>query len=1314
MTQRPAMTSMSVWFLVSAATLFPSLDPSAAVLLLAKRSQIIANRVNIRPPLMSPVITGLSIVTVDFDSVTSKIYWADTKEKKIWSAYQNGTGKQAVFSSGLMVTESIAVDWVGRNLYWTDSVMENIEVSTLDGRYRKVLMSRNITNPRGLVLDPRNHTNLMFWSDWGQNPRIEQASMDGTMRKVIVSTKIYWPNGLALDYTTQRVYFADAYLRYIDYCDYNGNNRYQVMVLQHPYGMTIFEDTIYWSEHYTSKVMSTNKFHGGNITTHMNNVYQPMGIVMAHPIKQPTAINPCSEHLCTQLCLLSTLRPRYYTCHCQSGWKLDADKRTCVKGNFGFTPFSDSLFAEFNSAEYKSVSVMSFLLDSIWRVKTDGTNKTQFAPAAFMGSPAGLAFDWIGRIMYYTNPTAKTIEVSIMLSCLGSLVPANKKLFWSDKGSDSGVPPKVASADMDGSNLVNLYTGSMANIGFITADISTMKLYWGVAGTGVIERGTMDGASRVTVVSSLSHPWGLTIYQNYLYYTDLDYEVIERVEKDTGTNMVVMRSGMSGLHGLKVHARDTGTTNACSSNNGGCPHLCLPKPDNKKTCACTTGFHPSPDGSSCQEYESFAVVSTRSYIRGFHVNSSDHSEAMVDAHIKSGYVYWTENSTYSTYKGIFKARTDGGHYTRVLPSGVGVRGIQGLAVDWIANNLYFTNAHKTETYLEVMAINTTFRMILIKSSEDQPRDVAVSPKLRYLFWTDAGQTPKIERALLDGTNRTVLASESLASPRGLTVDYSNNFLYWTDDVLDMISRMAIDGTERQIIRYGSRYPSPMGLAILGNYILWVDKRLGKLFQASKDPANTDQPEVNIEFPTSANLVGFNPCHEDNGRCQQLCFAIPDKQGPKCACAHGTLLGNGVSCGYEPDEFLVFSTGYTLNSQRLDPTDHSLPYPTVTLGNGVMGLDYDFREKRIFFMQYVGIGRSRIGYITTTSVTSPPVTIISSELKGLAFDWINNYLYWTDWGSPAKIERATLGGSFRTVIISTGLTSPNGLSIDYEERMLYWVDVSDKIERSTLTGENREVIMQGLSYPFGITVYKQDIFWTDWTERGVFRASKNDGSGFTVLAQNLEYLPKDIHVHAESKQEICSSFCQQFNGGCSHVCVSGPVGPECQCPHEGNWYLANNGKDCIQDTGKRCQADQFTCLNGNCILARWKCDGYNDCHDNSDELERVCAFHTCSATDFTCDNGRCVPLSYTCDYTNDCGDNSDEQGCPFPTCNPATEFTCANGRCISASFVCDGYNDCRDNATSDEINCRDVRLLNILIRLYNLRLAFSHTFINFAF
>lgn len=97
---------------------------------------------------------------------------------------------------------------------------------------------------------------------------------------------------------------------------------------------------------------------------------------------------------------------------------------------------------------------------------------------------------------------------------------------------------------------------------------------------------------------------------------------------------------------------------------------------------------------------------------------------------------------------------------------------------------------------------------------------------------------------------------------------------------------------------------------------------------------------------------------------------------------------------------------------------------------------------------------------------------------------------------------------------------------------------DKIERSTLTGENRQVILHGVHFPYALTVYQQDIFWTDWTEKSVFRAQKNDGSGFTVLAKDLQYQPMDIHIYSPSKQESCSSFCMQFNGGCSHTCVSG--------------------------------------------------------------------------------------------------------------------------------------------------------------------------------
>lgn len=60
-----------------------------------------------------------------------------------------------VIDSGVTVTESIAVDWIGRNIYWTDFILETLEVSRLDGSHRTVLISENVTNPRGLVLDPR-------------------------------------------------------------------------------------------------------------------------------------------------------------------------------------------------------------------------------------------------------------------------------------------------------------------------------------------------------------------------------------------------------------------------------------------------------------------------------------------------------------------------------------------------------------------------------------------------------------------------------------------------------------------------------------------------------------------------------------------------------------------------------------------------------------------------------------------------------------------------------------------------------------------------------------------------------------------------------------------------------------------------------------------------------------------------------------------------------------------------------------------------------------------------------------------------------
>ena len=57
--------------------------------------------------------------------------------------------------------------------------------------------------------------------------------MCGCDRTTIISTKLYWPNGLSIDYPSKRLYFADARLDYIEFCDYDGNNRHQVIASDH-------------------------------------------------------------------------------------------------------------------------------------------------------------------------------------------------------------------------------------------------------------------------------------------------------------------------------------------------------------------------------------------------------------------------------------------------------------------------------------------------------------------------------------------------------------------------------------------------------------------------------------------------------------------------------------------------------------------------------------------------------------------------------------------------------------------------------------------------------------------------------------------------------------------------------------------------------------------------------------------------------------------------------------------------------------------------------------------------------------------------
>lgn len=94
---------------------------------------------------------------LDFDLSEERIYWSDTGQyKDIKSAHVNGTGLKTVIRHGLEMPVSISVDWIAKNIYWSDASAHRIEVSRLNGNHRMVLLWENIESPQALAVNPHN------------------------------------------------------------------------------------------------------------------------------------------------------------------------------------------------------------------------------------------------------------------------------------------------------------------------------------------------------------------------------------------------------------------------------------------------------------------------------------------------------------------------------------------------------------------------------------------------------------------------------------------------------------------------------------------------------------------------------------------------------------------------------------------------------------------------------------------------------------------------------------------------------------------------------------------------------------------------------------------------------------------------------------------------------------------------------------------------------------------------------------------------------------------------------------------------------
>lgn len=267
------------------------------------------------------------IIDVDTDCVDGDIYWTDVSGGKISKAKLDGSNETVVVS-GQSSPEGIAVDWLSRNLFWTDSGLDIIQVSMLNGTYRKTLVSEDLVNPRAIVADPNQ--GMIYWTDWNRGaPKIEKAYMDGTHREVLVDTDLGLPNGLTLDFYTNQLCWGDAGTGTIECIRTDGVGR-AILTDQAPYpfGLTFSGSSIYWSDWTISNgVSSVNR--NGQVSD--ESLSLPIGGngklygITAVSAQCPRINNACARNNggCTFLCLPTPNGGR--TCTCPD----DIDPESC-------------------------------------------------------------------------------------------------------------------------------------------------------------------------------------------------------------------------------------------------------------------------------------------------------------------------------------------------------------------------------------------------------------------------------------------------------------------------------------------------------------------------------------------------------------------------------------------------------------------------------------------------------------------------------------------------------------------------------------------------------------------------------------------------------------------------------------------------------------------------------------------------------------------------------------------------------------------------------------------------------------------------
>uniref|UniRef100_H0W3X9 EGF-like domain-containing protein n=1 Tax=Cavia porcellus TaxID=10141 RepID=H0W3X9_CAVPO len=615
---------------------------------------------SLKEDILTTIDKNLIIFSVDYDLVDQKVFWADFNAESIQWISMDTTRKGTVVKG--IKSHCIAVDWIGRNLYWTDGTAGQILAIPLTAVWRgkseyTIVLDDDLTQPQSLALDPLN--GLMYWSEVGEEPQIEKAGMDGSSRKILIDQGLGRPTSIALDQLSWKIFWSDDKFHSIGSANLDGTGirMLQLTQIKNPFSVTVFEDEVFWSEMKTRTIQRVQKMTGKSRAVLIKRSGQPYGLKVMHEVLQPRSLNPCLDTGCSHLCLLS---PRSEgSCFCPVGSLLTDDGLNCV-------PLQESAFVflvlprvitqiylknlktlprQANLPEHRmlpfinvnQLTSMDYLVQEkalylselnngdirLLRLKESGTLSWRKL-FSVEGSVIDLAVDWLSGNIYWidsenphinvassngqypivllrenlSHPASVVLHPPAAAMCLVDLGP------WSDGSRESS----IECAAMDGSGRKVLWQKSQVPVGLAFSDSGT-RLYWADSARGLIESIQQDGSRHRVERRGIEGLSLFTCGQGMLFWTTVDDAEITKVwysKKEVPENWWFQID--QKIVDLKVYSTfNQQGNNSCSKDNGGCSHICLPNPEGQ-TCKCPSGYYLA-DANKCTEAVQCSVSS---------------------------------------------------------------------------------------------------------------------------------------------------------------------------------------------------------------------------------------------------------------------------------------------------------------------------------------------------------------------------------------------------------------------------------------------------------------------------------------------------------------------------------------------------------------------------------------------------------------------------------------------------------------------------------------------------------------------------------